>query len=78
MSDVADLPIVVLQKTHHAAQAAVEFARRLESEVSHRLTAIEARLTSIERRLSLELDAGQTARFDAIEQSLAAILAKLP
>lgn len=100
MSDIVDLPLVMLQKAQHAAEAAAASAKLLESEAGHRLAAIEGRLNGIDSRLvSAEarlsaLYAGQnahtlalmriadtqsehTARFDAIEQTLASILAKL-
>ena len=115
MSGLVDLPLVMLQKAQHAAEAAAASARLLESEAGNRLAAIEARLNGIDGRLvSAEarlsaLAAGQnahtlalmriadtqsehtavllghTARFDAIdrkldtiEQTLTAIIGKLP
>ena len=94
MSDVVDLPLVILQKAQHAAEAAAASAKLLETEAGLRLTSIEARMVGVEGRLS-SLYAGQgantltlmriadtqtehTARLDRIEQTLAAILAKLP
>jgi hypothetical protein len=115
VSGIVDLPLVILQKAHHAAEAAAASARMLETEAGNRLNAIEARLVGVEGRLlgvenrltSLYAEvnshtvalmriadtqsehtatlAEHTARFDAIdkrfdgvEQTLAAILAKLP
>ena len=86
MSDVVDLPLVLLQKAQHAAEAAAASARLLESEAGHRLTSVEARLVGIEGRISA-LSAGQgahtmslmrvadvqsehTARFDGIDKHL--------
>ncbi len=51
MSDVVDLPLVILQKAQHAAEAAAASAKLLESEAGHRLTAIEARLVAVDNRL---------------------------
>jgi hypothetical protein len=72
MSDIVDLPLVILQKTQRAAEAAAASAKLLEPEVGHRLTSIEARfagvegrLTSIEGRLT-HLAAGQTGHELAI------------
>jgi hypothetical protein len=84
MSGVIDLPLVMLQKAQHAAEAAAASAKLFESEVGHRLTSIEARMVGVEGRLTA-LAAGQsvhelslmriadtqsehTARFDAIDQ----------
>jgi len=115
MSGVVDLPLVMLQKAQHAAEAAAASARMLESEAGHRLTSIEARLVAVEGRLTglaaeqkshalalmriADIQSEHTARFDVldkrleahtarfdvidkrfdgIEQTLAAILAKLP
>jgi hypothetical protein len=89
MSGVVDLPVVMLQKAQHAAEAAAASAKLLESEAGHRLTSIEARLVAVEARLSA-LAAGQsahelslmriadtqsehTARFDGIDKRLASI-----
>ncbi len=86
MSGVVDLPVVMLQKAQHAAEAAAASAKLLESEAGHRLTSIEARLVAVEGRLSA-LAAGQnahelslmriadtqsehTARFDGIDKRL--------
>jgi hypothetical protein len=94
MSDVVDLPFVMLQKAQHAAEAAAASAKLLETEAGLRLTSIEARLVAVEGRLT-GLAAGQnshnlalmriadtqsehTARFDKIDQTLKDILAKLP
>ena len=44
MSGVIDLPLVMLQKAQHAAEAAAASAKLLESEVDHRLTSLEARM----------------------------------
>jgi hypothetical protein len=72
MSGVVDLPLVILQKTQHAAEAAAASAKLLESEACHRLTAIEARFASVEGRLtSIEsrlthFAAGQTSHELAI------------
>jgi len=60
MSGVVDLPLVMLQKAQHAAEAAAASAKLLESEAGHRLTSIEARLVGVEARLS-SLYAGQGA-----------------
>jgi hypothetical protein len=60
MSGIVDLPLVMLQKAQHAAEAAAASARLLESEAGHRLTSIEARLVGVEGRLSA-LSAGQSA-----------------
>ena len=89
MSGVIDLPLVMLQKAQHAAEAAAASAKLLESEVGHRLTSIEARMVGVEGRLTT-LAAGQsvhelslmriadtqsehTARFDAIDKRFDAI-----
>jgi hypothetical protein len=60
MSGVVDLPLVLLQKAQHAAEAAAASAKLLESEAGHRLTSIEARMVGVEGRLSA-LSAGQSA-----------------
>jgi hypothetical protein len=93
MSGVVDLPTVMLQKAQHAAEAAAASSKLLESEAGHRLTSIEARMVGVEARLSAlsagqsahtlalmriaDTQSEHTARFDAIERTLAAILAKL-
>jgi tetrahydromethanopterin S-methyltransferase subunit G len=86
MSGVVDLPLVMLQKAQHAAEAAAASAKLLETEAGLRLTSIEARMVGVEGRLS-SLYAGQgthtvalmrladtqsdhTARFDKIDQRL--------
>jgi len=86
MSDIMDLPLVMLQTAQHAAEAAAASAKLLGSEADHRLTSIEARLVGVEGRLSA-LSAGQnahtlslmriadvqsmhTARFDRIDTRL--------
>jgi hypothetical protein len=51
MSGVVDLPLVMLQKAQHAAEAAAASAKLLESEAGHRLTSIEVRLGGVEARL---------------------------
>src|SRR3954462_3435732 len=60
MSDNTDWTIIVRasQQAKVAAEAAVASAKLLESEAGHRLTAMEARLASIEGRIS-NLAAGQ-------------------
>jgi hypothetical protein len=84
MNGLEDLPLVMLQKAQHAAEAAAASTKLLESEAGHRLTSIEARLVGVEGRLSV-LSAGQidrtltlrqiadtqlehTARFDGIDK----------
>jgi hypothetical protein len=67
MSGVVDLPLVMLQKAQHAAEAAAASAKLLESEASHRLTSIEARMVGVEGRLSA-LAAGQGAHTMALMQ----------
>ncbi len=52
MSDVVDLPMVMLQKAQHAAEAAAASASMLGTEAGLRLAAIEARLVGVEGRLS--------------------------
>jgi hypothetical protein len=52
MSGIVDLPLVMLQKAQHAAEAAAASAKLLESEAGHRLTSIEARMVGVESRLS--------------------------
>jgi hypothetical protein len=52
MSETVSLPLVMLQKAQHAAEAAAASARLLETVAGHRLTSIEARLVGIEGRLS--------------------------
>ena len=86
MSDIVDLPLVMLQKAQHAAEAAAASAKLLETEAGLRLTSIEARMVGVEGRLS-SLYAGQgahtltlmriadtqtehTARFDGIDKRL--------
>ncbi len=86
MSDVVDLPLVMLQKAQHAAEAAAASAKLLETEAGLRLSSIEARMVGVEGRLS-SLYAGQgthtvalmrladtqsdhTARFDRIDTHL--------
>jgi hypothetical protein len=93
MSGIVDLPLVMLQKAQHAAEAAAASAKLLESEAGHRLTSIEARMVGVEGRLST-LAAGQsahtialmriadtqsdhTARFDAMDKRFDAIEATL-
>ncbi len=101
MSDAIDLPMVILQKAQHAAEAAAASSKLLETEAGLRLTSIEARMVAVEGRLaSLYVGQGSHAvalmriadiqsehtgrfdgidqRFDAIEKTLAAILAKIP
>jgi hypothetical protein len=51
MSGIVDLPLVMLQKAQHAAEAAAASAKLLESEAGHRLNTIEARLVGVEGRL---------------------------
>jgi hypothetical protein len=51
MSGVVDLPLVILQKAQHAAEAAAASARLLETEAGSRLAAIEGRLNGIDQRL---------------------------
>jgi hypothetical protein len=58
MSGVVDLPMVILQKAQHAAEAAAASAKLLETEAGLRLTSIEARMVGVEGRLSA-LFAGQ-------------------
>ena len=72
MSEVTDLPLVILEKTRHAAEAAAASARLLESEAGTRLAAVEIRLnaidlrmTGLETRLS-QLAAGQNSHELAI------------
>jgi chromosome segregation ATPase len=52
MSDIVDLPLVILQKTQRAAEAAAASAKLLEPEVGHRLTSVEARFAGVEGRLT--------------------------
>ena len=52
MSGIVDLPLVMLQKAQHAAEAAAASAKLLEFEAGNRLTSIEARLGAVEARLS--------------------------
>jgi hypothetical protein len=52
MSDAVNLPLVMLQKAQNAAEAAAAAANLFESEAGHRLSAIEARLSSVEGRLT--------------------------
>lgn len=93
MSDVVDLPLVMLQKAQHAAEAAAASARMLETEAGNRLTAIEARLVSVEARLTslyaevnghtvalmriADLQSEHTARLQAIEATQAGHTARL-
>jgi hypothetical protein len=51
MSDLVDLPLLILQKAQHAAEAAAASAKLLESEAGHRLGGIEIRMGSVEGRL---------------------------
>jgi len=84
MSDAIDLPMVILQKAQHAAEAAAASSKLLETEAGLRLTSIEARMVAVEGRLT-SLYAGQgshtvvlmriadiqsehTGRFDGIDQ----------
>ena len=89
MSGVIDLPLVMLQKAQHAAEAAAASAKLLESEVGHRLTSIEARMVGVEGRLTTgcrresahelslmriaDTQSEHTARFDAIDKRFDAI-----
>ncbi len=84
MSDIVDLPLVILQKAQHAAEAAAESAKMLETEAGLRLTSIEARLVGVEGRLSslyaaqgshtlslmriADTQSEHTARFNGIDQ----------
>lgn len=65
MSDVVDLPIVMLQKAQHAAETAAASAKMLENEVGLRLMSIEARLVAVEGRLT-GLAAGQNSHAVAL------------
>jgi uncharacterized protein YceH (UPF0502 family) len=65
MSGVVDLPLVMLQKAQHAAEATAALAKLFEVEAGNRLIAIEARLGSVEARLS-SLYAGQNAHTTAL------------
>jgi hypothetical protein len=67
VSDNTDWTLIVRasQQAKVAAEAAVASARLLESEVGHRLTAMEARLGAIEARLT-NLAAGQSSHELAI------------
>jgi hypothetical protein len=51
MSGVVDLPLAMLQRAQHAAEAAAASAKLLESEAVHRLSSIETRLGGVEIRL---------------------------
>ena len=48
LSEVTDLPLVILEKTRHAAEAAAASARLLESQAGTRLAAVEIRLNAID------------------------------
>jgi hypothetical protein len=54
MSETADWTIIVRnsQKAARAAEAALEITQRLETDLSHRLTALEGRFGALEGRMT--------------------------
>jgi chromosome segregation ATPase len=88
MSDVLDLTLVLrnTERAARAAEAALTVAQRLENDISHRMSAMEARFSSLEGRVpamiaglnTLTLDVNKLndklldhdGRFDVIERRL--------
>jgi hypothetical protein len=86
VSDIIDLTLVLrnTERAARAAETALAVVRRLETELGHRMTALEARFSGLEGRVpAIAAGIDSPGRFDAIDRrldgievTLAAILAK--